>query len=167
MKKWIHREFVFGKTLKKDNKISLGDPISLSRRSAAYWQEQETWVPARIPRACVPNERRFHVPASKKNWDSMCLRPKRTEIPLPCVQKELRFHLPTSKKNFYSTCPPPKSTETPTTHVPRRKKSSLQLAEPSPTLVQCQNPPKTFWVATRVLLFCCPRKKGFLFPTKN
>jgi len=123
-------------------------------------------------------QREFYVPVFQRNGDSTCLRPKRnwdstgkfpkgTEIPLPCVQKELRFHLPTSKKNFYSTCPPPKSTETPTTRAPKRKKSSLQLAEPSPTLVQCQNPPKTFWVATRVLLFCCPRKKRFSFSYKK
>lgn len=120
-----------------------------------------------IALSCAQKERRFHFAASKLNWDSTGKFPKVTEIALPCVQKELRFHLPTSKKNFYSTCPPPKSTETPTTHVPKRKKSSLQLGEPSPTLVKCQNPQKTFWVATRVLLFFCPRKKRFSFSFKK
>lgn len=157
MKKWIHWEILFGKTLKKDTKISLGDPISLSRRSAAYWQEQETWVPARIPGACVPKALRFHVPASKKNWDpracvqkerrfhlpvpkrngdSTSLRPKWTEILLASSQKELRFYLPTSKKKFYSTCPPPKT------------------------------PQKLFGL---LLMFCCfaaPEKKVFFFLRK-
>jgi hypothetical protein len=164
MKKWIHWEFVFGKTLKKDTKISLGEIQS------AFQGDQPPIGRSRK----LGFQREFYVPVFQRNGDSTCLRPKRnwdstgkfpkgTEIPLPCVQKELRFHLPTSKKNFYSTCPPPKSTETPTTHVPKSKKSSLQLAELSRTLVQCQNPPKTFWVATRVLLFCCPRKKKVFF----
>ncbi len=105
-----------------------------------------------IPRACVQKERRFHVRVPKRNGDSTSLRPKWTKILLASSQKELRFHLPTSKKNFYSTCPPPKSTETPTTHVPKRKKGGLQLGEPLPTLVQCQNPPKRNFVNKLALI---------------
>lgn len=116
-----------------------------------------------IALSCAQKERRFHFAASKLNWDSTGKFPKVTEIALPCVQKELRFHLPTSKKNFYSTCPPPKSTETPTTHVPKRKKSSLQLGEPSPTLVKCQNPQKTFLGCYSCFVVFLPQKKKVFF----
>ncbi len=104
-----------------------------------------------IPRACVQKELRFHVPASKKTWDSMCLCPKGTEIPLRCVQSELRFYWQVPKRNWDSTCPPPKSTGTPTTHVRKRKKSSQLFGL---LLVFCS--------------FAAPeKKKGFLFPLKN
>jgi len=164
MKKWIHWEFVFGKTLKKDTKISLGEIQS------AFQGDQPPIGRSRK----LGFQREFYVPVFQRNGDSTCLRPKRTEIPLASSQKELRFHFPASKKNWDSTCPRPKRTSIPLARLQKALKLQLPMSQKAKKVVfnwlnchvhwySAKTPQKLFGL---LLVFCCfaaPEKKRFSF----
>jgi hypothetical protein len=112
MKKWIHR----GKKRKNAQERhqnhfgrSNQPPIGRSRK--------------------LGFQRGFHVPASKKNWDSTFLYPKGTEIPLRCVQTELRFYWQVPKSNWDCTALRPKRTEIPLAHVQKELLFHLPASE--------------------------------------
>jgi hypothetical protein len=129
------------------------------------------------------SQREFHVSALQRNWDSTCLRPKRTEIPRACVQKDLRFHVPVPKRNGDSTSLRPKWTEILLAssqkelrfHLPTSKKNFYSTCPPpkstgTPT-THVRKRKKSSQLFGLLLVFCSfaapEKKKGFLFPLKN